>query len=278
MSIIKNLFRHILYRIPHFENFILYFRKKYLYNNAEFSGWGLITNSNLPWKGENDYDKKFKKINSNIENLIIQKKFVINSLNSYHNKILFIRSLNWRHYIVFSCINFVKSKNANNKLNLVECGVDDGISAYYACSSLDSFYLNKFYLYDSWDNNFGKEISIDEKETNRKYISQDMENVKKNLLNFKDRLIFNPGYIPNSFDFSDNPKNIDFLHIDINSSNATLEILEFFYDKLNNNSIILFDDYGWKNFEGTKKAVDIFFQNKEGFLFQLPTGQAIYIR
>ena len=278
MRNIKYFIKSLLYRIPNVEKNLLFFRKKYLYNRAQFAGWGLITNSNSPWEGKNINDLKYKAINNKIESLILKNQFTISSLDTFHNSILFIKSLNWRHYIIFSCIKFIQSKKNIKKFTLVECGVDDGISSFYAINSIELNNLDKCYLYDSWSNTFGDELNFKEKKFNRKYTGQNLDNVKKNLKEYSDYLIYNKGTIPESFKKSVNPDSIDFLHIDINSSNATKSILEFFYDKLNENSIILFDDYGWKNFEDTKKAVDNFLHDKSGFLFQLPTGQAIYVK
>ena len=68
------------------------------------------------------------------------------------------------------------------------------------------------------------------------------------------------------------------MHIDLNSANATLKTLEFFYDKLLESSIILFDDYGWHGFEETRLTIDDFFSDKTGTLQVLPTGQALYFK
>ena len=64
--------------------------------------------------------------------------------------------------------------------------------------------------------------------------------------------------------------------IDLNSSIATKEILEFFSHRLNKNSIIVFDDYGWPNHEESRIEIDKWTMNKSGILWPLPTGQAIF--
>ena len=58
----------------------------------------------------------------------------------------------------------------------------------------------------------------------------------------------------------------------------TLESLKFFYPKLEENGVILFDDYGGVEYEKTRNVVENFFKNKKINFFQLPTGQAIVIK
>ena len=68
------------------------------------------------------------------------------------------------------------------------------------------------------------------------------------------------------------------MHIDLNNAKATTDSLEFFYNKIEKNGIILFDDYGSDTFVKTKNQVEIFLENKDGIFFQFPTNQAIFIK
>ena len=96
--------------------------------------------------------------------------------------------------------------------------------------------------------------------------------------NFQHKIQYNKGYIPDVFDSSINPDKISWLHIDLNSSIPTLRCLEFFYDRIENNGVIVFDDYGWKGYEETKEIVDKFLNEKKGSFFQFPTGQGLFIK
>ena len=40
--------------------------------------------------------------------------------------------------------------------------------------------------------------------------------------------------------------------------------LNFFYEKLENNGVILFDDYAHINYEDTRKIIDSFLNDKKG--------------
>ena len=97
------------------------------------------------------------------------------------------------------------------------------------------------------------------------YDSLSFETTKKNLKHYPHKITFNKGYIPDIFNANNNPKKISWLHIDLNSSMPTLKSLEFFYDKIESNGIIIFDDYGWKGYEDTRYVVDKFFNKKWGF-------------
>ena len=48
--------------------------------------------------------------------------------------------------------------------------------------------------------------------------------------------------------------------------------------KLENNGVILFDDYAHINYEDTRKVIDNFLYNKEGNFLHFPTGQAFFIK
>ena len=55
-------------------------------------------------------------------------------------------------------------------------------------------------------------------------------------------------------------------------------MIQFFYDKIEINGLIIFDDYGWKGYEDTKEVIDIFLNDKKGSFFQFPTGQAVFLK
>jgi hypothetical protein len=67
------------------------------------------------------------------------------------------------------------------------------------------------------------------------------------------------------------------MHIDLNSSFATIETLNFFKEKLTPDSLIIFDDFGWPSYETTRIKIEKWCDENNGILWPLPTGQAIYI-
>ena len=251
------------------------FLKKNKHNVPKFSGWGMdISHSLPPWivKPKKN-DELFLQINKTLLDLIDKKKFNLSQFNYFdanYEKIL--DELKWRHYILFNCcLNLIKDNN-NNKINIVECGVCDGLTFYFISKC---FELNKIdfegYLYDSWS-----KFNFDNKKDLFDYSYLNIDVTKNNLLEFKDKLNFNEGNIPEVFKTAQNPDKVDLLHIDLNSDKATKDTLLFFYERISTNGIIIFDDYGRIDME--KEVIDDFFSNKKGKFFSMPTGQGIFIK
>ena len=205
--------------------------------------------------------------------LVEENKFNLTQFNyedANYKKIL--EELQWRHYIVFNSVSYAMSFLEEEEMSIVECGVCDGLTVNFAMNACESK-NKKFtcYLYDAWH-----ELKPTEKNLRFNYAYLDVENTKKNLKYFSKNTIYNKGLIPDIFVNAKNPKKISWLHIDLNCDNATLKTLEFFYDKIMHNGVILFDDYG--GFDDTRKIIDSFFENKKGHFISLPTGQGIFYK
>ena len=74
------------------------------------------------------------------------------------------------------------------------------------------------------------------------------------------------------------PERIAFMHIDMNSPKAEAGALEVLFDRVSPGGIIVFDDYGWKQFEKQKEAADRFMAARGQFIMELPTGQGLMIK
>ena len=256
-----------------------FFKKRFFNKSSKpqtkFSGWGLeINNTKPPWViNPTESDITFLNTNEEILNHIKENKFNITQFEYYNTdfkKIL--NELKWRHYLIFnSCLNLIQSTD-NKKKTLVECGVCDGLTFFFAANALFSKNVDfEGFLYDSWS-----KFSFNDKKDIYDYSYLSVDTAKQNLSKFKEHLNYLEGKIPDTFDNPISPKKIDFLHIDLNSSDATLNTLEFFYEKVSNNGVIIFDDYGRIEYE--KKVIDTFFNNKIGNFISIPTGQAIFVK
>lgn len=230
-----------------------------------FDGWGMTTEHEIPWKN----DLKFQKTNE-----IIKQTFTHEGVNNLPD--IDIDILLWRHWNVSFCIRYVlKFTNPINS-NFVECGVASGLSAFFALSELKNTPCT-FHLYDSWGIMKSEYLLDSEQEHVGDYEYQNIQNTKKNLKLFSDKIKYHIGYIPETLDNSA-PNEISYLHIDVNSAKTTNEILEFFYPKLVAGGIILFDDYAWTSYNETRTITDKFLDNKNGVMFISPTGQAIFFK
>ena len=190
-------------------------------------------------------------------------------------------SLNYRHYFISFCANYAIKFVQTDSHNFVECGVNDGITAFFALNELsDKLGTNfKMHLYDSWSAMKAEFLIDSEIDFNvGAYHDSSIDRAKSNLKKFEKNIIYHKGFIPDIFSQSPkSPESISYLSIDLNSSKPTLATLNFFLPKLVKGGIIIFDDYGNTNYPDTKYVIDEFFSTKSGILMKIPTGQAIYL-
>ena len=252
----------------------LTFIKKNFFNKPKFSGWGMTSIHEPPWLNDAE-GKKFLEIHNYIKNNFTFNKKIQGTTKDIMDDLL------WRHWIVSYAVKHATKFAKTENYNLVECGVEWGYTAFFALKTLtnNDKKMNSFsmHLYDAWQDMREEELLESEYWHVNLYKNLDIESTKKNLIEFKENLIFHQGYIPDSLmKKPDPPDTIFYLHIDLNSAKPTEHALEFFYPRLVVGGIILFDDYGWDAYEDTKNTIENFFKDKPGLLMKIPTGQAIY--
>ena len=252
----------------------LTFIKKNFFNKPKFSGWGMTSIHEPPWLNDNE-GKKFLEIHNYIKDNFAFNKKIQGTTKDVMDDLL------WRHWIVSYAVKHATKFAKTENYNLVECGVEWGYTAFFALKTLtnNDKKMNSFsmHLYDAWQDMREDELLESEYWHVNLYKNLDIESTKKNLIEFKENLIFHQGYIPDSLmKKPDPPDTIFYLHIDLNSAKPTESALEFFYPRLVAGGVILFDDYGWDAYEDTKNTIENFFEDKPGLLMKIPTGQAIY--
>lgn len=274
---IYSIFKKIYWKAPVFRPFMRYAHQK-IFNMVppKFSGWGMTSRHELPWIDKYNWDNFRQTVQD------IKKQFEFGSDAGINNAN--VDALLWRHWIVSFSVRYAVefSRSKNNELNLIELGVADGVSAFFILREMENCRKNApnikyaMHLYDSWGPMREKELLKTELSGVGRYSNSSLEKTKRNLAEFKKKVFYHQGYIPESLYASAAPDSIIYAHIDLNSAMPTLAALEFFYPKIVSGGIILFDDYGWLSYQDTKEAVDSFFAKKPGILMKLPTGQAIY--
>lgn len=274
-NIVKKIVKKIYLNNPSIRPYIDFLRNK-KEDPPKFSGWGMTSAHEFPWK-DDFQGEVFRKTCQEIK-----KEFDF-SYGKVTTGIGIERldSLQWRHWNISYAVRFALKFSHISEFNFVECGVADGVSSFFLLSEVDSkkklFGKCSLHLYDSWDAMKIEHLENSEKDHEGRYKELDLERTKKNLSKFKTPKFFHKGYIPESlFQEPSPPDVVCYLHIDLNSSKATLATLEFFYPRLVHGGVILFDDYAGSSYEDTKKVIDRFFSDKPGILQKIPTGQGLY--
>lgn len=240
-----------------------------------FEGRGMTTSTTTPpWLSPSLDAEGFTTANEELLSLIRSGGFTLSQFGGKVDPERQIAGLMWRHYIVYWSASFAARNTATPVKNLVECGVCDGLTASYALSAVESFDAHTW-LYDAWGEMPAFMLSESERFHEGGYDFLNMETAVRNLARFLGRTTFNQGYIPEVFTKADNPTDVTWLHIDLNSSAPTEAALAFFYDRMVPGGVILFDDYSHKGYEDTKAVADRFLASRNADLLHLPTGQAI---
>ena len=237
---------------------------------AAFQGWGMTTNRVPPWENETALSRDFLKVNEELEKAVRERRFHMTQYADFEDKQAILKDLLWRHYTVFWSARFAGEARAGV---LVECGVSDGLTAYFASKAFNN--AKKIYLYDAWDKMQLDEL-LESETIHSDYAYLTLERTQKNLEALNAEYI--KGYIPDVFTSHTTPKDIVWLHIDLNASKPTLDSLEEMYKNVSSGGIILFDDYAGRAFGDTRHVVDTFFADKAGLLLPLPTGQAMFFK
>ena len=260
-------------KYPSTQKFLGFLYRTFL-TKPTFVGWGMKTNSQLPWIDEYQ-GKEFRKVAKEIK-----EKFIFNEKLGIYPKN--IDETLWRHWNLSFAINYALSFVKSDEFNLAECGVADGLSTLFVLKEMESKSKKiknySMHLYDSWDDLRKEDLLESELSGVGRYKNLNIEITRKNLQEFSSHLIWHLGYVPDTFDKPPkSPESIMYLHIDLNSAKATTSALDFFFPKLVV-GVIIFDDYGIRGHSDTKLDVDRFFSDKGGILMKSPTGQAIYFK
>jgi len=249
---------------------------------CQFDGWGMTTTTFVPWR-DTDGDRpdvlvtRFVSANEELLRKVADREFYLSAAQDIQDKLGFLRQLMYRHYYVAWSAHYAGSMTSSSEKTLVECGVCDGMSAHFAMRALGDTPFRTF-LYDAFEGMKGEYLLDSENHSLGRYSYLSIDIPKKNLAVFADRVTYCQGFIPDSFSRHDNPQQLAWLHIDLNSSMPTTATLEYFFDRIERGGVVLFDDYAWPAFSDTKRAVDRFLRGKAGALLPLPTGQAIYFK
>jgi hypothetical protein len=245
-----------------------------------FVGWGMLTEALPPWAdgGGDAVSRDFIAVNADLVGRVERGEFQLSQFNEVQDMPRKLRELMWRHYVVFWSARYAATATAAPVKTLVECGVCDGLTAFYAMHAARAAAPFRAYLYDAWEGMKPEYLLESEATAVGRYAYLSMENTKKNLAAFACDAVFVKGFIPESFSTGGVPPDVAWLHIDLNASIPTTSALKTMFDRMPPGGIILFDDYAWGGYQDTKAAVDVFFRGRPGLLLPMPTGQALFFK
>ena len=165
-----------------------------------------------------------------------------------------------------------------------ELGCWRGLSAYQIATHLRSLGgRTLFHIFDSFEG-LSEYQPVDMPQglkedlpARRKQFACSLETVQQNLKEFP-FIRYYKGWIPQRFaEVQD--KSFSFVHIDVDLYQPIRDSFQFFYPRLITGGIMVFDDYGYAQFPGAKKAVDECLKECGGaFFLPLPSGQAFLIK
>jgi O-methyltransferase len=171
---------------------------------------------------------------------------------------------------------------------LIECGCWKGLSSYIICNYLrqsqPSFKGEGFRVVDSFAGlseptpfDAITDLTVAGKPQTSGQpagaFAATLEEVKNTLADFP-AITYFQGWIPPVLEMLPDAQ-YKFVHIDVDLYEPVHHSIVYFYPRLVNGGVIIFDDYGSLYWPGAKKAVDDYCTAHQLSLFCLSTGQAI---
>jgi hypothetical protein len=250
-----------------------------------FQGWGMVTTTGTPWQtSESDVTgTHFTEADMKLRSLVEAKRFQLTQFaHMFKDKdeFSFLDELRWRHYVVYWSAEYAVRMTSVETTNIVECGVCDGLTMYFAMSAARRGAASvEGHLYDAWEGMRPDLLSDSEERMTGEYDYLDIETTRENLVNSGiENCLFNKGFIPEIFATKEGPENLVWLHIDLNSSGPTINAMDHFWGRLANGGVILLDDYALVGYDDTKVTVDKWLVGKDALFLHFPTGQGLIIK
>lgn len=185
-----------------------------------------------------------------------------------------------RHYVLNGLLKQMNVEQGD----VCELGCRRGLSAYQIAHYMKKADSQKtFHIFDSFEglselSVYDKLNGSDQNETEiREKFACPYEITNQNLNEFN-FIRFYKGWIPDRFNEVED-RSFSFVHIDVDLYQPILDSIEFFFPRLINKGIMVFDDYGCSAFPGAKKAVDEYLRTlSNSFFLSLPSGEAFLIK
>ena len=170
--------------------------------------------------------------------------------------------------------------------DLIECGCLFGHSTHMLATLMQAAaHRGELHVFDSFeglsefDAEDYSEFTPDEASTTkkRKHFEADYGTVSASLSKYPFVHLYK-GWIPTQFHKIEHCR-FGFASIDVDLYKPTLDSLAFIFPRLVDGGMIYFDDYGYRDFPGARKAVDEYLADRNIRMFlRLPSGAAILMK
>lgn len=175
-------------------------------------------------------------------------------------------------------------KNGSDEGDIAEIGCWRGLSSFQTARILEQRgFKGTFHIFDSFEGL----SEIHDEDRQDKYHQDDetlrntfacSEDIVKNNLRSFDFIKTYKGWVPDRFSEVENIK-FSYVHVDVDLYHPIADCIDFFYPRLTEGGIMVFDDYGCAQFPGAQKAIDEKRANmKDIFFLSFPSGQAFFIK
>ena len=201
---------------------------------------------------------------SKITGFLKEDKFADLANKHFHDDQLH-SSIIWRIHILAWAMDSCKNLDGD----MIEFGCYDAKVAEFLVEYNDLSEVDKtFYLYDIFDN--------PPTERGEKHSPELFDEVSSRLSKYNFVKVVK-GLLPESFK-KDIPDKLSFVHMDLNSAETEIALLELFFDKIVAGGILILDDYATMGYEKQYFSEKEFFKNRNYSVVELPTGQGIVIK
>lgn len=166
--------------------------------------------------------------------------------------------------------------------DFVECGVYKGGTALLAGEVIlrGGAPYPTLHLFDTFAGIPDEGLNEAEKASGKAHALDDVSLplTQHNLAAYQAFTAFYPGMIPATLQVLPQPLAVRYLHIDLNTAQAHLDCLNFWWPQLLDGAIVVFDDYGWPAYAAVREAIDQWF-GEQGLPLPMPlqTGQGWYV-
>jgi hypothetical protein len=155
----------------------------------------------------------------------------------------------------------------------VECGTGRGFMSSAICEYL-AWSDRAFYLYDTFEPTLLNQIGARTGETSD-YYATSADAVRENFAEWPGvRLVV--GQLPGTLDRT--PDRVAFLHVDLNHAPPEQAVVRHFWPRMTTGGVLVYDDYGFVEYEASRRAADELSRELGFAIFASPTGQGIVVK